>query len=282
MAFQRPKIKDFTGLFKQDPNKFIEEVLRGGFTTVQPKYDGRWGILKCDGTHTTLHTRHGKLWKRWLTPHLPSFEIHGEHLFGTAWAKDHPEYESLIAFDIVMYEDQPVASRLKKNMLLRELCEQDLGATVRLCEVDYLEVGMPRTTLQHFRMVFNDWTEKGMEGVMLRSSKTTDLIRIKPVYEMDYVLMGFKQSDAPKYHGKMVRSVIGGLWVDGKLKEVCNVSGLNEEQRADFYRSPDQYIGKVFTASGKGVFSSGALRHPNFVRFHPTKLSEECVHVVAR
>lgn len=277
MKFQRPTIKDLTKLYKQDKDEFIQTILEGGFTTLQPKYDGRWGILKCDGTHTTLHTRHGKLWRQWLTPHLPSFEVHGEHLFGTAWAKNHVEYEALIAFDIVMFGGKPVENPQAKLELLVEISKFEINLKVRPCEVANLDLMRPKAS---FDALFKEWVyDREMEGVMLRSESTTDLIRIKPIYEMDYVILGFRQSESKRYRNRMVRSVTGGLYKQGKLVEVCHVSGLNDEQRRSFFLNPEEFIGKVFTASGKGIFSSGALRHPNFVRLHPEKLPEECVYV---
>jgi hypothetical protein len=52
---------------------------------------------------------------------------------------------------------------------------------------------------------------------------------------------------------------------------------MSEEERKDMFNWPIDYKGKVMTASGKAVFKSGALRHPNFIRMHPDKDPKDCI-----
>jgi ATP-dependent DNA ligase len=92
----------------------------------------------------------------------------------------------------------------------------------------------------------------------------------------DYVCMGFEQSDADSFKGWAVKSVIGGLYIKGKLERVTTVSGITHEQRAEFFRHPKRYIGRVFEAEGKALFSNGALRHPNFLRWRSDKPATAC------
>jgi ATP-dependent DNA ligase len=52
---------------------------------------------------------------------------------------------------------------------------------------------------------------------------------------------------------------------------------MSEEERKDMFNWPIDYKGKVMTCSGKDIFKSGALRHPNFVRLHPDKDPKDCI-----
>jgi len=286
----RPPFKDFTLLVKDrlKLNAELDKVFGDVNVVVQPKFDGRWGVVLHEHASEliTLWSRHGKLQKEWTHKSyasLPSFALHGEYIFGTSFAKSSPLEGQVMLFDCEHVADKrglPLHERLAKlvslALLIRNLSQYDATASLPFSVVDDWTICSGSDPVE----MINDLMSPDYEGLVLKSSIGLwgdTLVRIKPIYDMDYVIMGFYQSDAPKYKGKMVKSIKAGLWIDGELTEVCNVSGLNEADRARFYEKPNLYLGKVITCSGKDVFKSGALRHPNFVRFHPTKLSEECV-----
>ena len=289
---QRPPFKDFTLLVNNnDTLKLLAEwdkVFGGANVVVQPKFDGRWGIVLHEhaGDTISLWSRHGKLQKEWTSnayTSLPSFALHGEYIFGTSFAKSSKLEGQVMLFDcehIAERRGLPLYERLAKLVSIG-LLMRNLGA---FNPADRL----PFSVVEDYAILSSDAIIPSIkelmspkyEGLVLKSSVGVwgdPLVRIKPIYDMDYVIMGFNMSDAPKYKGKMVKSIKAGLWIDGQLTHVCNVSGLNEEDRAKFYQHPNHYVGRVITCSGKDVFKSGALRHPNFVRFHPSKTSEECV-----
>lgn len=103
--------------------------------------------------------------------------------------------------------------------------------------------------------VKDDW-----EGIVVYRADGT-LVKCKKRFERDFVIMGFEQSEAPSYKGKMVKAIVYG---DGK-KEIGKVGSMDQELRTKFFQEPEKYIGTVFTAGGKGIFESGAMRHPWFV-----------------
>lgn len=291
----RPKYLDYTLLYSDGTSSFASKIVRyanDSALIVQPKYDGRWGTLIKESSDTlSLWSRHGKLQGRWthsVFEPLPMFELHGEYMFGTSTAKGSDLEGCFMAFDCVFLEDKinastPFWGRLSGLLDMTDTLKDvfhKISAPLDVRLVDHQRISAYRVGSYVLRDVIDYFLEQDYEGVVIKRSNGLygdPFVRIKPIYDMDYVVMGFNQSDAPKYKGKMVKSIIAGLYVDGVLTPVCNVSGLNEEDRTRFYERPNDYIGKVITCSGKDVFPSGALRHPNFVRFHAEKRAEDCL-----
>ena len=121
---------------------------------------------------------------------------------------------------------------------------------------------------------------KPFEGLVFKNSQAlwgSAFGRMKRDAQMDYVCMGFESSDSDRHAGWGVASILGGLHdADGVLRQACKVSGLTDDQRRAFYDYPTGYVGRVFTAEGKAVTKTGALRHPNFVRWRDDKAPIEC------
>jgi len=291
MTFIRPTFKDLTLAYNKGTPKseFMLALTDVALLAAEPKYDGRWGILvhEQESSAITLYSRHNQIQRTYennLFKVYPAFKLHGEYIFGTNFAKNSPLEDRVILFDITE------CATCCKDMSLQR--RRSLIATLldrfRLDNIDLpFELIQPITafvdpydgdSIDALRPYVTDPDQ--YEGVVIKDYScpwgADTWYRIKPVFEMDYVIMGFNQSDAPKYRGRMVSSIRAGLYIDGELTEVCNVSGLNEKQRKGFFERPNLYVGKVITASGKSLFKSGALRHPNFVRMHPTKLADEC------
>jgi ATP-dependent DNA ligase len=65
--------------------------------------------------------------------------------------------------------------------------------------------------------------------------------------------------------------------VNGVLQKVCTVGGgFTDILRDDIWFNKQLYVGKVFEARGKILFTSGALRHPAFTDWRPDVKPEEC------
>lgn len=121
--------------------------------------------------------------------------------------------------------------------------------------------------------------DKGYEGLVFKHSDHaygTPWGRMKKVLTMDYVVVGFNPSTAKTKAGKMVQSIQAGLIVNGVMKVVANIGGLDHALSSDMFKDPGKYLGRVFEAEGKDLFESGALRHPNFLRFRDDKDPKEC------
>lgn len=52
---------------------------------------------------------------------------------------------------------------------------------------------------------------------------------------------------------------------------------MSDDQRLEFGKNGDAYIGKVVEVAGFEVFDSGSMRHPSFVRVRDDKDAKECV-----
>jgi hypothetical protein len=285
MEMIRPPFKDWTVSFNRGvPTKnfalhwlkmFEQNVV------VQPKYDGRWGLLhhEAHSDTITLWSRHGKIQLQETNPALtdfPEFKLHGEYIFGTSFAKESDLEGYLIVFDFE-HPVLPLSDRIAKGVSLTLRLNQMGFSWIKMIEdevmIDHSDTAVISSILSGERF-------GKVEGVVLKESTSCfgdPWVRIKPIYDVDYVVMGFNQSEAAKYKGRMIKSIKAGLYIDGKITHVCNVGGMSEKERSHMYQFPNAYLGNVITASGKDVFKSGALRHPNFVGMHPMKKAEECV-----
>ncbi len=273
-AIERPKYKTFLASDLQKLNGACE------YDLVELKADGIWGKMVIWHNKVTVYSRHGKKKAHWFINSKYGFKsmavIHGEFMYGSSFSKDPKHQGKFYAFDCTVFEggdcsDMPFTYR--RHLLLEaihHMGEQDRVTALKqwyVSDTDLVQL----------------WKEKvvngGWEGLVLKQNEApfgTGFARIKTEYEVDYVCTGFKQSNADKYRGCMVRSITGGLYVDGVLTPVVNVSGMSEDERVEMYQQPEKYIGKVFTVRGKGLFNSGAVRHPNYTGMHNEKLPDEC------
>ncbi len=125
--------------------------------------------------------------------------------------------------------------------------------------------------------LWNEWVVGGdFEGLVFRDG-IGGFARMKKRVTMEYILMRVEESTADKYKaGGYAKALVGGLFENGKLVEKVSISGLTDTQRRDFFMRRKVLVGSVFEASGKGIFKSGALRHPSFERMRSDKEPEEC------
>lgn len=208
---------------------------------------------------------------------LGSSSVFGEFLFGTQWALAH-EYKHIYLFDATEIQTVDIS---KKSLLDRRAAIADFVADCKgtaLAGRVHLAHQWPiegASDLWKAYVVDGDF-----EGLVFKNSQASfgsTIGRMKRNVTADYVCLGFDASDSVTYKGWGVAAILGGQYVDGKLEQVCKVSGLTAEWRKEFYDHPDRYIGCVFEAKGKQLFRSGALRHPNFVRWRDDKPAESCV-----
>lgn len=293
--FERPKFRDLTQSYQAKNTEAFLGALQKPYARkrmtdaeislhqswiIQPKYDGRWAILTHEKGSMLLHvySRHGKhihTWRNDTFLYMPAFELHAEYLFGTQASLSDPLHGCFMVFDITLLEESLALVPLHHRLVFAQQIVDRLPKKLNAKMVNHFES-------QHITSVpyLVDKASEGVEGAVLKPRESVwgeGWVRIKPVVTMDYVIMGFNQSDSDKYKGRMIRSIKAGLYINGSLTHVMDVSGLTDEQRSDFYDNAKSYLGKVFTASGKSLFESGALRHPNFVEMHLDKKPHECV-----
>lgn len=279
LVLKRPKYTDIDPRVIYSPEDLrsaLNETGLGPTFWLETKFDGLWGQAVSDEEgHVRVYSRTGKLKKQYevLGRRIPEGVIlHGELMQGTQRSIRQGLHGQFYAFDAVGpgFDSEPPHRR-------REAVE-DL---VRHLGHPFYTV--PQLSADHY-MLKQWWGSEILphdhEGVVLkpRDYQFGDpWVRIKRTYEIDYICMGVNYSEAPKYKGRMIKSIIAGLYIDGELRRVCNVSGMSEDVRLEMYADPGRFVGKVFKATGKGIFPSGALRFPSFLEWHPDKLSSDCV-----
>ncbi|MCG8435899.1 MAG: hypothetical protein MJA83_17895 [Gammaproteobacteria bacterium] len=245
--------------------------------------------LKFDGWFSRLDL-HGKQWSLWsrssrligsgsLNLSYPEVSLYGEYLFGTEWSKNRPDLYKRIA---IFGADRIFGLSLEGRAEYDVYSEISSLIKYYLLQEDILG-GLFQVPRFHISNAPSVWESKVLgedyEGLIFKNSQASwgsPFGRMKRQVTMDYVCMGFEDSDSDTYQGWGVASVVGGLFVDGKLQQVCRVSGLTDELRGDFFINREHYVGTVFEATGKKVSKRGSLRHPNFIRWRDDKLPELC------
>ena len=100
-------------------------------------------------------------------------------------------------------------------------------------------------------------------------------IKFKKEASFDCVVMGFTTGKG-KYNTH-IGAVRFGQYVDGKLVELGQASGMTDEIRREMTISPGAYLDKVITIRGQERLKSGAIRHPRFIGLNTTKRPQECI-----
>lgn len=245
------------------PGDFSDAAM-SRFKTVELKYDGHFSELIGGADGWVLYSRTGKV-KKSGTENIGNIHLLGEHIFGTEWARSLPaaEYDSMVVFGaIVDGARQDVEVAIAAAGKVRGVL--DWVKTTEVFSVSYAQ-----------QLWEDKVQEAGWEGLVFKGPGIIG--RMKPIRTVDYVCLGIEISDSESYGGD-AKSVVGGLYKDGTLTPITKVGGLTAEQRKDFAENKDVYVGRVFEASGKVIFTSGALRHPNFVRWRDDKNAIDCVH----
>lgn len=245
-----------------------------GFDLVELKYDGWFAVATIDAGTCTFTSRTGRVIETREVPRdLPTMTLVGELLRGTTWACETGRTGQFVVYD-ALYIDWAELSRkplhTRRRALERLFADQPLPKSFRLI-------------CQHqFSAWLNLWgkhVETGrFEGLVFKSSTGRygePHARMKRTVTAEYVCMGANPGSG-KY-ADAAASIRGGLFVDGKLKQVISVGGLTDELRHAIWTEPARFAGKVFEAAGKALFPSGALRHPAFLRWRPDKPAARCV-----
>lgn len=154
--------------------------------------------------------------------------------------------------------------------------------------LDLHPLPIPVSVLPVFSRDKTDWLWSAYpddEGIVIKEpwgfGPRMKAIKIKRNVDGDFVAMRFNEG-AGRLKGTL-GSIIGGQYHNDTLVEVLSVGGgFDDSQRREIWDHREKYIYKVFAASGKGKFPSGALRHPNFGTdsypggWRDDKLSKNC------
>jgi len=122
--------------------------------------------------------------------------------------------------------------------------------------------------------LLSDAVNLGYEGWVLKQANYYGWWKVKPQKEVDCIVTGFKDGDG-KYLG-LVGSLKVSVWMDGKLTEIANVSGMSDDIRWGIDEKKD--LGRVIEVKYQEVGNKNRLIHAHFVRWRPDKSAEECVY----
>ena len=241
------------------------------YDVVELKLDGMWATCVVVAGVLTVYARSGAVKLVADAPGIPNCTLVGEYLRGTPWSRAAGRSGCLRIHDALEIEGRNLTNRPQSAR--RYAAGQALRhapAWISLVE---------QYPVKHWHRLWAEHVEGGdWEGLVFKSSRGTygePWGRMKRTATCDYVCLGFNPG-AGRYAGQAA-SIRGGLYVGTELRQVCSVGGLSDELRHDLAAHPDHYRGRVFEASGKGLFASGALRHPAFGRFRADKQPSQCV-----
>lgn len=129
-----------------------------------------------------------------------------------------------------------------------------------------------RATPEEFMRYYDHFLDRGYEGAMVkdpmglyRFRKHKDWIKIKPAEDLDLRVESLVQGEG-KYFG-----MLGAAIVTYKGKRVRVGSGFSDEQRQQFWASPNSIKGKIIEVQFHEETPDGSLRHPRFVKIREDK-----------
>ncbi len=174
-------------------------------------------------------------------------------------------------------------------------CGEDLSSKTqhqRIAVLDVLKSRLhsPYVVFLHWvftakdkRSLYDNVLENGGEGILLKrldahyvqgGRPANNWFKAKKSATFDCVVMGFTKGMG-KYN-TCIGALVFGQYVDGKLTELGQASGMTDTERNDMSLHPDRYIGKVVVIKGMERLKSGAIRHPQFAGMRQDKDRFEC------
>ena len=183
----------------------------------------------------------------------------------------------VFVFDLLVYAgrslmNEPLSYRLSTLNLLRPRLESE-----HVMVLDYAF-----NTAQKEKLLA-DVVAAGGEGIMLKNlhehylqggRPSNNWVKAKKSATFDCVVMGFTTGKG-KYNTQ-IGALRFGQYVNGKLVELGQASGMSDRERSLFSLSPDKYLGKVVAIKGMERLKSGAIRHPQFAGLRSDKQPSEC------
>lgn len=259
----------------------IEELcseIKDAEQLLQLKYDGIWAKIDfCDDGRYRIYSKTGQLKDQQvisqgqIVPRIVT--LVGEYMYGSQWS-DHPDRKGKIyIFDCVRYEEDDCTFLPYNRRYL------NAQAFINWLQ-DPRFVMVPCYSHSKVGDLWHEVEQKeSYEGLILRNWKSTyytELVKLKRSVEDDFVVMGMEQGQG-KHQGRMGALVLG-QYAGDELVEVMRLGGgFSDFERERILTTWPDLKEKVVLVEGKSRFSSGALRHPNFVRIREDKRPQECI-----
>jgi len=123
-----------------------------------------------------------------------------------------------------------------------------------------------------FEQLCDDAVMLDIEGWVLKDFNYQGWWKAKPQRTIDCIVTGFKDGNG-KYLGG-VGALKVSAYINGRLTEVANVSGMSDDVRWDIDEKND--LGRVAEIEYQEVGNGGRLIHAHFVRWRDDKPEDEC------
>jgi ATP-dependent DNA ligase len=261
--------------FKYDMKDMdFDNINLSEYDICDPKFDGWFTLVRISKGRGFVITSGGEE-KLQFDIALPDCLLICEWIHGTNWAQTNKAKEKFVAHDCLEFEGKDIRSDprwVRFDWLIYLEKFADFGSRfIRILETPSY-----------------DWTKlweicvinSGFEGIVFKNSNapfnpSSGQARLKKIATMNYVLSDFKEGTG-RLEGTL-GAIEGSLVIDNKLVKVCTVGGgFSDDLRDEIWFNKEQYIGKVFEARGKILFTSGALRHPAFTKWRDDVDPKEC------
>lgn len=259
--------------------KLFGRALLGGSWVAQPKIDGVWAYVVIGmGADCALDSCPKVYGRRGIE--IGSIECEPTAFAVTSvlvgeWKDDH-----FHAFDCIMANDREAVDRPfgERAELAQRVIDQ-----YRSDDISWVHYRPLKEAADLFALACGDFADH-WDGVVLKdcTAAYNELDRphwkVKPSITVDFICTGINISGS-QYQRGTACSIVGGLFVDGELRDVSKVSGLPHDLRAALTADPASFIGRVFEVRGQKQYKTGAVRHPVWVRWRDDKPSEDCLLV---
>lgn len=290
--------------------------VKRSFDTVQVKYDGWWARVVISNGVAEVYSRTGALKDTRDAEGIPDMILLGEFMRGTNRVCESDNTadvaEVVMVFDALslpefLWDSLPYEERHGQLEAYKEA-----GALPNWCLVAPNHCVSEAEALWDLAVI-----QGGAEGLIFRRSGDifSDGIigRVKRVFTMDYVVMGFNEGGGRR-EGMAGNLVVGLCDTTLSYKEASEIrekyakdnpqmfgyiseyfngtlvvpllrvgGGFTDVEMKDQYDNFNHYIGNVIEIRGWQMFRSGAMRHPNAVRdsqglikWRDDKLMAEC------
>jgi ATP-dependent DNA ligase len=184
----------------------------------------------------------------------------------------------LFVFDILSVCGKKITDRPLRHRL------SELLQISHKLQSEHIAILPYSTTPIQKRKLYDKVIASGGEGIMLKrldapyiegARPTNTWFKAKKSATYDCVVIGFSTGKG-KYNTQ-IGAVRFGQYVNGKLIELGQASGMNDSIRQDMTFNPSKYLGQVVMIKGMERLKSGAIRHPQFGGMHLGKHPLQCI-----
>ena len=245
------------------------------------KYDGIWGQLEINTTpgELRIYSRTGTLkFKRKLTSEEKAvfgdniWAARGEFMFGQQWANHPSRRGKIFLWETLVHNGLD----LEHHAFVERLGLRSDFLVINFAAI--AETVSSPSSPPDTQVLEKAYKEAGFEGVVgvhpMKKHRPV-FYRYKPDLEDDVIITGFLPGKGK--HTGSLGAVRYGMFKNGDLITLGDCGGgFSDELRKEIWNNKEKYLGRVFTATSKLRFDSGALRSANFKCFRPDKPAYEC------